>query len=171
MDKERKLIDYFKRDVFSSENICYFATDLISEDYDPVKLAEYARQEGLGQRLGYLAEVCAQVTEVTHLDEESNKLKKLYGALESQVGGWKHLSPNGPEWGKRIDMYGDMQTETNKKWRVYSPLRLEEVEDFVDLYVTKDYLNFTLWERNEMRDRGVKYTRLIRSGSGREETV
>jgi hypothetical protein len=145
-------------------NLCYFAMDLFIEEYDPQKLADVARarDDDLAQRLGYLAEVCAMTAEMMHLDGEREKLGELYRGLAGDYGRWLHLETHGVEWGKRIDILEHNQTLTNRKWKIYSPLRSDEIEDFVDLYVTRDWKKFTPGERTEMRGRGIKYTRFQR---------
>lgn len=162
MGKEESLIDKLKGYVFSEgENICYFGIDLITEEYDPLKLAEIARKNGLAQRLGYLAEVCAQAARDTNIPEQK-KLTSLYEALEDSFKDWEHLNPLSPEWGKRIDMHEHNQTELNKKWKIYTTLRPEEIEDWIDLYVTRDFQHFNPYKRWEMAQKGIKYTRILR---------
>ena len=116
----------------------------------------------MAQRLGYLAELCLQTAEVMHLEAEKEKLSTLCSGLEGNYGEWQHLQPGSPEWGKSIDKYEHNQTNSNKKWKIYSPLRVDEIEDFVDLYITRDWMNYAPLERTEMRERGIKYTRFER---------
>ena len=163
MYKEQKLVDRLKEILSKKENICYFGIDLITEDYNPVRLAELAKDDGLAQRLGYLAEVCAQAANVTHIPEEE-KLTSLYKALEDSFDKWQRLQSGG--WGieviiSRMDR-GSLDKKIRKKWKIYSTLEPEEIEDWIDLYVTKDFLHFTPWERYEMGEKGMKYTRILR---------
>ena len=164
MLREKLLIDRLKIVLSNSENICYFGIDLITENYDPNRLAELAKREGLAQRLGYLAEICARAAEVTHISEK-DKLTILYKALEGSFEEWQLLTPKfgWSEDGIRRRMRdGDLDRLRREKWKIYSALEPEEIEDWIDLYVTKDYLHFTPWERYELDKKGVKYTRLLR---------
>ena len=164
MEKEALLIYRFQNALSLGDNICYFGIDLITEDYNPVRLAELAKKQDLSQRLGYLAEVCAQAAEVTHIPEES-KLTRLYKSLEDSFEEWQHLESE--DWGDAIIKSrmerGSLDASIRKKWKIYSTLELEEIEDWIDLYVTKDFLNYTPWERYEMGKKGIKYTRLIKN--------
>lgn len=160
---ERGLLRELKKSLSKGENLCYFGMDLIKRKYNPKKLAELAKKEGLAQRLGYLAEVCAEASKISNLFDYYNKLNHLYKSLENGYSEWQHLHPRLPGWGKRLNMYEDEQTALNKKWKVYSELRFEEIEDFIDLYVTRDYLHFTPMQRYEMGKKGIKYTRLLRN--------
>jgi hypothetical protein len=165
MGIEERLIRELKKTISSGDNICYFGMDLIKRKYNPKRLAELAKKDNvLAQRLGYLAEVCAEASKVSNLFDYYKKLSHLHKALENGYSEWCHLHPHLPEWGKRLFMYKDAQAELNKKWRVYTGLRLEEIEDFIDLYITRDYRHFTLLERYELGKRGIKYTRLLRNG-------
>jgi len=166
--KEGKLIGRFRRELSRGRNICYFAVNLVSENYDPVELAELAKRGGFAQKLGYLAEVCAEATRLMHLCDESNKLTKLYKGLESSFDDWQYLDPRSCEEARSLARkrasWGVMSQVMNK-WKLYSLLEPEEVEDFLDLYVTFDYTNYDALERHDMMMKGRHYTReVVRNG-------
>ena len=170
MKKEKKLILELEKFVAGKykklgNNICYFAADLVQQDYDPITLAEIAKRRGLAQRLGYLAELCAQTTEAMHLENEREKLTRLYKNLGGSFNEWQYLSSSLPLWGKntiksRVEN-GDLRSPTREKWKIFSALTVDEVEDSVDLYVTRDWMNYSLWDRTMMREQGIKYTRRL----------
>lgn len=159
---ERDLLAQIDHAVSTGDNLCYAALALMQTDYDPTALARLARDHQQGQRTGYLAEVGAEAAKHMHLPVLHDKLAALCRALEYPFDQWQHLNPTHPDWGKRINMQPHHLTETNRKWRVYSRLRAEELEDFVDLYLTKDYARYSPAERHEMQERGVRYTRMER---------
>ncbi len=164
MTLERRLIKKLKRTIFSRDNLSYIGIDLIKIKYDPKTLAELVKKEGLTQRVGYLTEVCAEASKASNLFDYYNRLTNLYKFLEGDFQEWHHLHPCLPEWGRAVMKDKKSRSNLNEKWKVYSTLISEEIEDFIDLYVTRDYLHFTPVQRYEMKRRGVRYTKLLRNG-------
>lgn len=166
MYKEKLLIDKLKKYVFNEDNICYFVVDLINKSYNPLRLAELARKENLSQRLGYLAEVSAESARVVHLNNQSEKLTRLYRALEDNFQEWQHLQPNADHRIKEIiksrTESGGLNGIARERWKIYSTLDLEEVERWIDLYITQDFLKFRPEERDKFAKKGIKHTRLVR---------
>jgi hypothetical protein len=123
----------------SSRAIKYDAIDLVTNIYDPAILAREAVIAGINHKVGYLADVAAQAAEHKGLPEAASKLYSLAEKLyQTAQKGWSFLNDSSPEFAKRI-LASSPLSELNKKWKIYSTLSPKDLEDWIDLYVTKGY--------------------------------
>jgi len=135
---EYNIVDAVKNS--DSRGYKHLAIDLVSEAYDASMLAKEAIKAGVGCKLGYLADVAAQASQNKGLPEIASKLYALAKELYSRAPPkqWSLLDSSLPDFAKRI-LTSSPPNELNKKWKIYAGLDSKELEDWIDLYVTKEY--------------------------------
>lgn len=127
---------YSAREQIYSRDLQFLTLDLITESFDLDLLAGRAKEEGVGQRLGYLCELTAQAAERKNL-QESKKLYALAGKLFEQYESWQYLNPYAPDFAKRI-LKKTSQTKLNKKWKILDSASIEDSAAWIEMYVIKN---------------------------------
>jgi len=128
---EKKLIRKLQK-ASSTREFKFLALDLIETDFNIMVLAGLAQPNKVRAKLGYLAELTAKACENTGL-EQSPKLYHLAGLLYHDHLSWQHLNPFMPDFGKRI-ISRNPQTRFNQKWKIYSTLIPEQLQEWISLY-------------------------------------
>ena len=137
MQEDKLLADY--RSSKDSQDVKYFTIEFITTPFSPYTIAEKARKSGVAQQLGYLAEVSALAARERGLLSEAERLEMLREELVGEYKEWRFLTPK-PSDIVRGFLLSLNQTELNKKWKVYSTLTAPELSDWVDTYITQDFL-------------------------------
>src|SRR3989344_2352158 len=124
--------------------------------YDSKKLVEIALKEGQQNKLGYLADVALELADIHELKGIEDKKEALHYISEElkkrKNPEYINLSSNLHEFWQKYDM-GKYKNKgaLRKKWKVVTSLDAEELDDYMDIYITrktkvKDYVppNFNL---------------------------
>lgn len=133
---EQKIIDRFAC-TKSSREIKHIGLDLLAEEYNPKVLARLAKQNGLQQRLGYLADIAAEAGQIHGL--VTQRIRDLSTLLYSSPERWEFLNLHLPEFAINM-LKQSPESYYNKKWKIYANLQPVELADWVDLYITKKYV-------------------------------
>jgi len=133
---EEKLVERFI--AADARGIKYVALDLITRDYNVSLLVRLAKENGIGQRMGYVADVVADAAEKQGL-VQSSKLKLLADSLFDNYKSWRFLNKGLPEYAKNLIIDRSI-SGLNYKWKIYSSLTTGELEDWIDLYITEEYV-------------------------------
>ena len=121
-----------------SRNFKYLALDLITESYDVRRLANMAKEEGVAQRLGYICDVAARAAEISEVP--ASNASQLVQELADVSKTWQYLDPTLPDFAKHILSCSFSKKELNNKWKVYSAFMPIELTDWIDLYITEEYV-------------------------------
>lgn len=135
MTIEEEMIKILKNPA-ERNDLGYLALDLITREYDILRIAGLAKQEGLPGQLGYLSEIIALALEKMGVSG-SERLYRLSEILYENSLKWGYLNPNMPDFAKRIFCNGS-QPKLNKKWKIWGTITPEEMEDWISLYGGKD---------------------------------
>lgn len=122
-----------------TENLKYSAIDLLTESYDPKAIADKIIKKGAVQKLKYLATVTFEAAKLMGVD--ASRIQQILAYLPPipKDAPWVHLASYAPDFGKRIiESYPKSPLELECK--VHSPLTATEVADWIDLYITHNYV-------------------------------
>jgi hypothetical protein len=131
---EERIIETLKNPD-SARQIKYLSLDLIANGINLGALIELATIHKVENKLGYLAEISAIAAKKAGIDSY-RKLNRLVAALGNASRDWEYLEATLPDYAKRI-IANSPQSEYNKKWKIYSALRPEDLHDWVKLYGLK----------------------------------
>ena len=127
-----------------------------SNSYNPQRLVEISLEQGQQNRLGYLVDVALDLAEIHGLEgieDKKEALRFISTELEKRRSTeYTNLSSGLDEFWQKYDTerYKDKGL-LRKKWKIITSLDSEELDDYMDIYITrknlvKDYVppNFNL---------------------------
>jgi len=121
------------------ENPKYLVVDLLQAGYNPLQLVEKVAQRGGTQRLMYLAKVAYGAAQMKQYD--ASRVEQIIAHTKiAESAQWVHLAPYGQDITKHF-VESSPKTALELECRVHSTLTAKEAADWVDLYITRDYLS------------------------------
>ncbi|MBI4151033.1 hypothetical protein HY492_02825 [Candidatus Woesearchaeota archaeon] len=114
----------------------YLQIDLAQVPFALDPLALRAQQEGVAQRMGYLAEVTAKSLERTGLGNPA-PLYALASRLFAHYDAPCYLNPNLPDFGKRI--FEKQSDPIADKWHIVGFFTDEEMDGWLRLYLSDEH--------------------------------
>ncbi len=134
MNKEERFVAEITKS--TGTNPKYYAICLLRDNYDANRLIAVAEKQGNAtmQRLGYIAEAAQQAADMQGFPV--NGLQNIADALyrPQTFDEWRYIKDDLPDWAKQF-IAAQPQTELNKKWKVFSSTPVEDIANWIQMYL------------------------------------